>query len=85
MIGHPIKAIPNWKRRCFPLSFHGDGVPVTGVGKSWSRTMHMYSVSSMVGAGTTLQNMLLIWAVFKDAIKTGARLDQRTNSIVVLL
>jgi hypothetical protein len=78
LAAHPIKTIPNWKRRCIPLSFHGDGVPVTGVGKSWSRSMFMYSFSSMVGMGTTLQMMWMIWAVFKDALNTAANLDSIT-------
>ena len=75
--GHPIKQIRNWKERCIPLSFHGDGVPVVGVGKSWSKSMTMYSFSSVVGLGTTIQSMWLIWAVFKDVCSGGGLRDTR--------
>ena len=71
----PIKMLSNWKERAIPISFHGDAVPVTGVGESWSKSMVMYTISSMVGRGTTLQTMLLMWAVFKDAIAVGGMKD----------
>ncbi len=72
---HPMKLRPNWKDRAIPISFHGDGVPITGVDKSWSHSMTMYSWTSMVGVGSLEQLMNLIWAVFKDAISKGALKD----------
>ena len=75
MVDHPMTTVANWEERAIPVSFHGDGVPVTGVAKSWGRTMIMYTVSSMVGRGTTLQTMLLVWAVFKDALAVGGIKD----------
>ena len=78
--GHPIRRVKNWKLRAIPISFHGDGVPVTGLGKSWSRSMIMYTVSSMVGLGTTLETMLLVFACFKDAVAVGGVKDVRVRS-----
>ena len=69
--GHPLKQIPNWKERCIPIALHGDGVPCVGVGKPWGKTITVWSVRSLLGIGSTLQCMMLIWAVFKDAISAG--------------
>ena len=81
LVNHPMKSVDDWESRAIPLSFHGDGVPVTGVAKSWGRSMIMYSVSSMVGRGTTLETMLLIWAVFADALSHGGIKDQLMASV----
>lgn len=34
--GHPMLAVADWRETFIPLSLHGDGVPVTGCGKSWA-------------------------------------------------
>ena len=34
---HPVLNRRDWKRRAIPLVLHGDGVPLTGIGKSWSK------------------------------------------------
>ncbi len=39
-INHPVKKIPNYKRRAIPVSIHGDGVPVVCVGKAWRTNTH---------------------------------------------
>ena len=51
-------------RRAIPISLHGDAVPVTGAGKSWSKSLDILSWSSMVGKGSTLQRNFIIWVVF---------------------
>ena len=44
-----------------PLGLHGDGVPVVGRGKSWSKSLEIYSWSSLMSAGArTLQGLLLL-------------------------
>jgi hypothetical protein len=37
LAGHPMTAVPDWQQWCIPLSVHGDGVPVTGIGKAWTK------------------------------------------------
>ena len=32
-----IMSRPDFKDRCIPITVHGDGVPVTGIGKSWGK------------------------------------------------
>ena len=64
LIDHPVKDRPNWKKLAIPLCIHGDGVPLTGVGKSWSKFMDVFSVSSILGRGSTRQKMSLLWSCF---------------------
>ena len=47
-----------------PISFYGDDVPSTGVGKSWCSQMTVFSWSSMVGSGTTRASQFFIYGVF---------------------
>ena len=47
-----------------PIALHGDGTPVSGIGKSWSRLMDIYTWSSILALGTTLDVTILIYAVF---------------------
>ena len=61
---HPMKAKPDWNRMTVPLSVHGDGVPVAGIGKSWARLLDVYSWASLVGSGGTLDSMMLIYVAF---------------------
>eukprot|EP00972_Heterocapsa_arctica_P013239 1945042-Heterocapsa_arctica.AAC.1 len=52
---------------------HGDGVPVTGVGKSWSKSLDVFSWSSMLGAGCALDMHFYIYLFFANlAIKQNA-------------
>ena len=39
---HPVLYRKDWKRRAIPLVLHGDGVPLTGIGKSWSKLMDVF-------------------------------------------
>ena len=59
---HPVLYRRDWKRRAIPLVLHGDGVPLTGIGKSWSKLMGVFSVSSLLGRGSTRLKMFLIFA-----------------------
>jgi len=43
-----VRHIPNWRRRAVPIKIHGDGCPVTGVGKSWCKSQQFYHWSSQV-------------------------------------
>ena len=70
---------PNWRRTAVPLKIHGDSCPVVGVGKSWAKSYDFTSWSSMVGKGSTLQLIYLIWGVCLGLINKSldARLDTR--------
>ena len=54
---HPVRARRDWKRRAIPLVLHGDGVPLTGLGKSRTKFMDVFSISSLLGRGSTRLKM----------------------------
>lgn len=72
MLAHPIKSRESYETKGIPLSFHGDGVPVTGRGKLWCKMMTMFSFSSMLGRGSTKVCQLWIWGVFDRLCCQGA-------------
>ena len=52
-----------WQKWCIPCTLHGDGVPVSGIGKVWSRLMTSFSWSSMFSCGSTSESQHYIWSV----------------------
>ncbi|MCV6603385.1 MAG: hypothetical protein OIF54_17780, partial [Cohaesibacter sp.] len=52
MVGNPLADCADLRDRIIPISFHGDDVPITGVGKSWCSQMSIFSWSSQIGFGT---------------------------------
>ena len=50
-----------------PISLHGDGVPVTGVGRSWSKSYEALTWTSCVASGDTVSIFNFIVGMFKDA------------------
>ncbi len=60
LAAHPMLGVDDWSRTFIPLSLHGDGVPVTGVGKAWSKGVESYSFTSVLAEGTrTLKHWLI--------------------------
>ena len=47
-----------------PISFHGDDVHITGVGKSWCQQMTVFSWTSLTGQGSTKESQYFIYGVF---------------------
>ena len=75
MAGHPalndnvVLDIDDYKNKVVPLGLHGDGVPVKGIGKSWSESMSCYSFNSIVApGGNTLETNFVIFMVFEHLI-----------------
>lgn len=64
MVGHWMRRAANWSSRAIPISLHLDGVPVTGVGKSWAKSMLVISWCSLLGVGSTIDTNFLIYLVF---------------------
>ena len=65
---HLVRLRRDWKRPAISLCLHGDGVPLTGIGKSWSKFMDVFSISSVMGEGSTRQRMFLLWSFFHCSI-----------------
>ncbi len=62
---HPVRFRDNFETKCIPLKLHGDGTPVTGLGKSWSKMVDVFSVSSLLISGPTILRNLLIFMLFQ--------------------
>ena len=68
-----IKAKRNFRQRLIPLALHGDGVPVTGLGKGWVQTVTNFSwYSLLTRAASTADSLFFIWAMF-DKLQKRAR------------
>ena len=53
LAGHPLLQRDEYEKLAAPLGIHGDGVPVIGIGKGWTRMMTMFSWSSLLAKGPT--------------------------------
>ena len=61
---HPVRRRKDHKRLCIPLGLHGDGVAVTGINRSWQKSVDAYSWSSLLASGQTkLTNFLVFVAI----------------------
>ena len=64
MENHPIRSEPGYDATCIPLAMHGDGVPITGIGKGWAKTQTIWSWYSLTGIGHTGDMLFYIWAMY---------------------
>eukprot|EP00438_Fugacium_kawagutii_P022806 Skav210512 [mRNA] locus=scaffold6263:5:886:- [translate_table: standard] len=62
--GHPLKERTGWRRYCVPFGLHGDGVPVVGIGKAWTKLLNVFSFFSLIGTGNTRSKMFFTYACF---------------------
>ena len=63
-----VADIPGFKKQMVPLAFHGDGTPVVGVGKIWSRQLTILSFNSLLGSGSTKDMQLPIFNYFDETM-----------------
>ena len=56
----------NFHKKMLPLAFHGDGTPVIGIGKIWSRQLTIFSWNSLLRQGQTKDMQLHIWSFFDE-------------------
>ncbi len=66
--GHPLASRKDHKEKCIPISLHGDGVPIAGIGKSWGQSVDAYSWNSLLGTGTTVFTNFLIYLMYQRLI-----------------
>ena len=70
--GHVIQNRKSFQRLGVPISLHGDGVPVAGVGKTWSKSCDVFSWSSLLARGmNTLGCNFFIFSIFAQSICSG--------------
>ena len=61
MEGHPALVDLH---KTLPLAMHGDGVPITGLGKIWSKTAWVYSWGSLLSDAATKDKQMFIGMVW---------------------
>ena len=57
---------PEFQKKMVPLALHGDGTPVIGIGKIWSRQLTICSFNSLLGHGATKDMQLHVWSCFDE-------------------
>jgi len=60
--------ILDWESKAIPIKVYGDGTPITGVGKAWSKSADSYTWSSQVGTGRSAQSVFLIWGIVNKLV-----------------
>jgi len=85
LVNHPMTARAGWKRRAIPLSVHTDAVPVSGVGRSWSKSMLNISFSCILAKGATRETQFLIFALMTmlQVVKPVKRTMRRVWELIV--
>ena len=58
----------SWKTRYIPIFLHGDGTPITGIGKSWAKSSQIWNWGSLLARGPTREIVFWIWSVFKESM-----------------
>ena len=65
---HPVRFRCGFEDHCIPLKIHGDGTPVTGIGKGWGKMVDIFSVSSLLICGPTILRNLMLFMIFQHLI-----------------
>ncbi|CAE7677342.1 unnamed protein product [Symbiodinium sp. CCMP2592] len=64
---HPIVSKKSFDaEHTLPLQLHGDGTPVVGIGKIWSRQLTSYTWNSLLAEGWTKDSMMPSWFCFDE-------------------
>ncbi len=61
---HPLARRPDHQRNCIPIALHGDGVAISGVGRSWGKSVDVYSWASLLGKGSTVSTNFLVYLLY---------------------
>ena len=72
---HPARLVPSHRKKCIPIALHGDGVPISGVGKSWSKSAQVFSWTSLLARGPTKSTCFLIYLFFWHLIVPAGNMD----------
>ena len=73
-----ISQKPGYRRRCVPISLHGDDVPITGVGKVWCQLLTVFSWSAMTGLGNTKEGQFFVWGCWEKLRKISQNQEEDT-------
>ena len=65
---HPVASRTDHMSHCIPLSLHGDGVAVSGVSRSWSKSVDAYSWMSLLSSGSTKLTNFMIYFYYPKLV-----------------
>jgi hypothetical protein len=82
---HPIRANPNHVDKCIPLTLHGDGTPVVGCGKSWSKSVTAFSWTSALASAQTRFVNFLTAIICTSILASKTAMDPFWNELVWIL
>ena len=85
MEGHPILKVPEFDRHTIPVAFHGDEVPIIGVGKIWCRTvlfLSWFSLMPVASGSTAEQAMVYINGIFEKYVLPSDDGQEGTMSVL---
>jgi hypothetical protein len=64
MKDHPLLSQEDYQEKAIPLAMHGDGTPITGIGKIWAKMMTILSLTSLLGHGSSVDKYFVLYCVF---------------------
>ncbi|OLP93413.1 hypothetical protein AK812_SmicGene24693 [Symbiodinium microadriaticum] len=76
----------NYKSGCIPICLHGDGVPVSGIGKGWVHTVTSFSwYSLLTTSAPTADSLFFICALYDKLRRQGKDLDATGHHFLFIL
>ena len=84
MQGHPMLCRENWKSLAVPIGMHGDAVPVTGIGKVAAKCLDVFSWTSLISSGKTINVNYYIWSVYHAIVSKADGRDTMDEFFKVL-
>ena len=61
-----LNSTPDLRNKMVSLALHGDGTPVIGIGRIWSRQLTISSFNSLLGRGVTKDMQCHVWPCFDE-------------------
>ena len=76
----------NYKSGCIPICLHGDGVPVSGIGKGWVHTVTSFSwYSLLTTSAPAADSLFFICALYDKLRRQGKDLDATGHHFLCIL
>jgi len=66
--GHPVRGRDGFAMKAVPIAIHGDGVPVSGIGRARQRSCDIFSWSGLLGKGPTTRTTFLVYLIYTSLI-----------------
>ena len=81
-----LKKKTTFRSHCIPLCLHGDGVPVSGIGKGWVQTVTNWLWYSLLTThAATADSLFFICAIYDKLRKQGKDLSDTAHQFLTIL